>query len=39
MCPTSIAVWKRSAPPQFGQVSPSRGWRMSAKRGWKSRPA
>ena len=39
MWPTSIAVWKRSAPPQFGQRSPSFGTRMSAKRASKSRPA
>ena len=39
MWPTSIAVSKSSAPPQFGQVSPSADSRRSAKRGWKSRPA
>ena len=39
MCPTSIAVSNCSAPPQCGQVSPSRDSRRSAKRGWKSRPA
>src|SRR2546423_651403 len=39
MWPTSTATWKRSVPPQFGQVSPSLGSRRSAKRGWKSRPA
>ena len=33
MCPTSIAVWNTSAPPHSGQRSPSRGSRMSAKRG------
>ena len=33
MWPTSIAVWKRSAPPQTGHVSPSRASRMSANRG------
>ena len=38
MCPTSSAVWKRSRPPHFGQASPSRGSRMSAKRASKSRP-
>ena len=34
MCPTSIAVWSRSAPPQFGQESPSasRGCRRTAPR-------
>ena len=39
MWPTSIAVWKRSAPPQTGQASPSFGWRRSANSGSKSRPA
>ena len=34
MWPTSIAVWKPSAPPQFGHASPSFGSRMSANRGW-----
>src|SRR3954463_4483843 len=38
MWPTSIAVWKPSAPPHFGQVSPSRAWRRSANSDWKSRP-
>ena len=37
--PTSIAVSKRSRPPQFGQVSPSADSRRSAKRASKSRPA
>ena len=39
MCPTSIAVWKPSRPPQSGHVSPSTGTRMSAKRGREVAPA
>ena len=32
MCPTSIAVWNRSAPPHSGHASPSVASRRSAKR-------
>ena len=38
MCPTSIAVWNPSRPPQIGHASPSTGRRMSANRAVKSRP-
>src|SRR5829696_622799 len=33
MWPTSIAVWKRSAPPQTEQASPCFGWRRSTNSG------